>query len=187
MRGSFVAVVGPSGAGKDSLIAYAREKLGAGGQVCFVRRVVTRQADGGSEDHDSLDEASFDQAERDGAFALTWAAHDLRYGLPISLEDDLRAGRVVIANLSRAMIPALVARYPDTVVVNVSADRDVIESRLAKRGRETAASIQTRLDRRVAERLPSSTVQIDNSGALETAGQQFVHLLEDLASQGVRR
>tara|TARA_R110002020_G_scaffold44066_3_gene127325 strand:- start:1981 stop:2544 length:564 start_codon:yes stop_codon:yes gene_type:complete len=186
MNGTFVAVVGPSGVGKDSLIGFARERLEPAGLIHVVRRVVTRLADGGSEDHDSLDEASFAAAEQAGAFALTWAAHGLRYGLPIALEDDLRAGRVVVANLSRAMIPALLMRYPDAVVVAVSADRDVIERRLAGRGRETAASIQQRIERRVADRLPASTVRIDNSGALEAAGEQLVQLLEDIARQAKR-
>ena len=186
MSGTFVAVVGPSGVGKDSLIGFARERLEATGRVVFVRRVVTRQADGGSEDHDSLDVDAFAQAERDGAFALNWDAHGLRYGLPVALEHDLEAGRVVVANLSRSVIPALVERYPDAVVVLVTADRDVLERRLAGRGRETAASIQQRLDRRVSERLPVSTVQIDNSGALETAALQFVRLLEDVAKLAER-
>lgn len=181
MTGTFVAVVGPSGVGKDSLIGFARERLEATGRVVFVRRVVTRQADGGSEDHDSMDAEAFALAERDGAFALSWDAHGLRYGLPIALERDLAAGKVVVANLSRGVIPALVARYPEALVVSVTADRDVIAQRLANRGRETAESIQRRLDRSVDSRLPASTIRIDNSGELETAGDQFVRLLEDAA------
>jgi ribose 1,5-bisphosphokinase len=181
MSGTFVAVVGPSGAGKDSLIGFARERLEAKGLIHVVRRVVTRPADGDSEDHESMDEASFAAAENAGAFALTWGAHGLRYGLPIALEEDLNAGRVVIANLSRAMIPTLLQRYADAVVVAVSADRDVIERRLAQRGRETPQSIQTRLDRQGSDTLPASTVRIDNSGDLEQAGMQFVQLLEDIA------
>lgn len=181
MRGTFVPVVGPSGVGKDSLIAFARERLEASGRVVFVRRVVTREADGGSEDHDTMDTAAFAQAERDGAFALNWNAHGLRYGLPVSLENDLSAGRVVVANLSRAVIPALIARYPQAIVVSVVAEREVIARRLAARGRETAESIQRRLERSVIDRLPPSTVVIDNSGALEAAGEQFVRLLEDAA------
>lgn len=186
MSGTFVAVVGPSGVGKDSLIGFARQRLQSTGRVVFVRRVVTRQADGGSEDHDSMDVDAFAAAERAGAFALNWDAHGLRYGLPIGLERELAAGRVVVANLSRGVIPALVERYPDALVVLVTADRDVLERRLAGRGRETAASIQQRLDRRVSDRLPASTVQIDNSGALETAGTQFVRLLEDAAGMALR-
>lgn len=186
MRGTFVAVVGPSGVGKDSLIGFARTRLESSGRVRFVRRVVTRQADGGSEDHDSLDAQAFAQAEQNGAFALNWDAHGLRYGLPIGLESDLQAGRVVVANLSRAVIPALLERYPDAVVVLVTADRDVIERRLANRGRETAESIKGRLDRRVGDRLPASTISIDNSGSLEQAGTQFVRLLEDAARMAER-
>lgn len=186
MSGTFVAVVGASGVGKDSLIGFARDRLEASGRVVFVRRVVTRSADSGSEDHDSMDDAAFALAETEGQFALSWSAHGLRYGLPIALEADLAAGRVVVANLSRSVIPLLVERYPAAVVVLVTADRDIIERRLANRGRETAASIQGRLDRRVGDRLPASTVKIDNSGALEAAGTQFVRLLEDAAQMGVR-
>lgn len=182
MSGTFVAVVGPSGVGKDSLIAYARDRLDGSDCVTFVRRVVTRLADGGSEDHDSMDVAAFSQAESDGAFALNWDAHGLRYGLPISLERDLAAGRVVVANLSRSVIPALVERYPSAVVVLVTADRDIIERRLASRGRETAESIRGRLGRRVGDALPASTITIDNSGALEQAGSSFLQLLKTAAS-----
>ena len=106
--------------------------------------------------------------------------------MPIGLEDDLSAGRIVVANLSRAMIPQLIERYADAVVVAVSAKREVIEQRLADRGRETAQSIQNRMERRVSDRLPASTIRIDNSGALEVAGMQFVALLEDLARQARR-
>jgi ribose 1,5-bisphosphokinase len=181
MNGTFVAVVGPSGVGKDSLIGFARSRLEASGRVVFVRRVVTREAHGGSEDHDSMDASAFAEAETAGQFALNWDAHGLRYGLPITLENDLEAGRAVVANLSRAVIPALMARYPSALVISVTADRDVIEQRLAGRGRETADSIRQRLDRSVVDSLPASTVRIDNSGELSTAGEQFVQLLQDVA------
>ncbi|KKC34592.1 hypothetical protein WH91_01690 [Devosia psychrophila] len=180
MNGTFVAVVGPSGVGKDSLIAFARARLEASGRVAFVKRVVTREAHGGSEDHDSMDGQAFAAAEAAGQFALNWDAHGLRYGLPIALEHDLAAGKAVVANLSRAVIPALMQRYPETVVVSVIADRDVIAQRLASRGRETGESIPRRLDRSVGDRLPASTIRIDNSGELEVAGEQFVQLLQDV-------
>ncbi|WEK06546.1 MAG: phosphonate metabolism protein/1,5-bisphosphokinase (PRPP-forming) PhnN [Candidatus Devosia phytovorans] len=181
MTGTFVAVVGPSGVGKDSLIGFARARLEASGRVKFVRRVVTREADGGSEDHDSLTVADFAAAEADGRFALNWDAHGLRYGLPIALEDEIGAGRVVVANLSRSVIPALMERYPDALVVSVTADRDVLERRLAARGRETPESIGKRLDRKVSDTLPASTINIDNSGDLAAAGERFVALLQDAA------
>jgi ribose 1,5-bisphosphokinase len=180
MTGTFVAVVGPSGVGKDSLINYARDRLG--NEVSFVRRVVTRSADGNSEDHDSLDLEAFFVAEAEGLFALSWAAHGLRYGLPRTLEDQIDQGQVVVANLSRRVVAQLVRRYPNAVVVSVVAEREVIIQRLARRGRESAQSIAERLNRTVGgDPLPVSTMVIDNSGDLAVAGEQFVRLLKDLA------
>jgi len=173
--GTFVAIVGPSGVGKDSLIAYARDRLG--GDMAVVRRVVTRAADAGSEDHDSMSPEAFAQAEAQGRFALSWEAHGLRYGLPATLEADLMAGRLVLANLSRGMIPALLRIYPDALVVEVTATRAVIAQRLAARGRETAESVAARLNRVPEAQLPPGTVRIDNSGPLAVAGEQFVRLL----------
>ena len=184
MTGTFIAVVGSSGAGKDSVMSYARERFGD--EVVIVRRVVTRAADGGSEDHDSMSLDEFLVAEAAGTFALSWEAHGLRYGLPAALETDLDAGRVVIANLSRAVLPQLMARYPNAVVVEVWAEPEVIAERLAGRGREDAAEIRRRMDRSVGVRLPTSTVRVDNSGALEAAGEQFVGLLRDLLPVAVR-
>ena len=100
--GCFVAVVGPSGAGKDTLINFARERLAGDARFVFARRVVTRPADAGSEVHDSFGAAEFDAALAAGAFGLNWSAHGLRYGLPIGLDDDIAAGRTVIANLVAA-------------------------------------------------------------------------------------
>ena len=184
MSGTIVAVVGSSGAGKDSVMNFARERLGD--EICTVRRVVTRPADGGSEDHDSLSEAEFLAAESQGEFALSWEAHGLHYGLPVSLDRDLGEGRVVVANLSRAVIPDLLRRYPTALVVEVWAEPEVVAKRLAGRGREDAGEIRRRMDRSVGVRLPTSTVRIDNSGALEVAGEQFVGLLRDLLRVGVR-
>ena len=175
--GTFVAVVGSSGVGKDSLMAYARARLPAD-QFVFVRRVITRDADGGSEDHDTLDRACFEAAARAGQFALSWEAHGLCYGLPISLEADLASGRTVVANVSRAIIPTLTERYPHALVVEVVAERQVIAERLAARGRETQDAIRSRLDRTVTTALPPGVVRINNSTSLDTAGDRLVQLLQ---------
>jgi len=184
MSGTFVAVVGSSGVGKDTVMSYARARLGD--ELTVVRRVVTRIADGGSEKHDSMSFEQFVAAEAAGQFALSWEAHGLRYGLPANLDDDLRAGRVVMANLSRSVIPQVMLRYPTAVVVEIVAERDVIASRLAGRGRESADEIRRRMDRSVPVRLPPGTVQIDNSGAREIAGERLVALLADIARSPVR-
>jgi ribose 1,5-bisphosphokinase len=180
MSGVFVAVVGPSGAGKDSLLHHARDRLAHAGRIVFVRRTITRPVDPQSEDHDTLDPAAFRRAARDGAFALSWHAHGLDYGLPVALETDLAAGRVVVANLSRAVLPALLARYPGARIVAVTASRDIIARRLAARGRESEDAIKNRLARTIDRPLPEGAIEIDNSGPLEIAGTRFVDLLQQL-------
>ena len=49
--GIMIVVVGPSGAGKDSLINLARMHYADDPRIGFVRRVITRPADGATEDH----------------------------------------------------------------------------------------------------------------------------------------
>ncbi len=103
MAGGFVLVVGPSGAGKDTLIGLARERLSGDPRFLFARRVVTRAASRW-EDHDTLDEALFDAACAGGRFALAWRAHGLGYALPGACLEAARAGQVVVCNVSRAVI-----------------------------------------------------------------------------------
>jgi ribose 1,5-bisphosphokinase len=176
--GVFVAVVGPSGAGKDSLIAYGRGRLAGEGAIEFVRRVVTRPSDGATEDHDSLSEDDFAAAEARGAFALSWRAHGLSYGLPAAVDRGIEAGHVVVANLSRAAIPSLCRRYADVIVVEVVAAPEILASRIAGRARESVGDIAARLARQAGIDAGDATVvTLDNGGALEIAGERFVELL----------
>jgi ribose 1,5-bisphosphokinase len=176
--GVFVAVVGPSGAGKDTLIAYARSALAGDGTVEFVRRVITRPSDAASEDHDTLADAAFEEAEKAGAFAVSWSAHGLRYGLPESVDRAIQQGHVVVANISRGAIALVKARYANVVVAEVTASAEILAQRLAARGRESRGEVLARLARsaELGERV-SGAVRIDNSGPREEAGERLVALL----------
>src|SRR5487761_2171053 len=81
-------------------------------------------------------------------FALRWRAHGLDYGIPEDIEDDLARGRIVIANVSRAVIADAAARFPVRVIA-VTAPAAILAARLAGRGRETEADIAARLARDV--------------------------------------
>ncbi len=177
-NGAFVAVVGPSGAGKDTLIAYARERFANEASVEFVRRVITRPADAQSEDHDTLAEAAFDEALADGAFAIAWEAHGLKYGLPAAVDRMVEQGHVAVANVSRGAIPALRARYANVAVVEITAAPEILAARLAGRGRESRGDVLTRLARTVPaeSRGPGVTV-IDNSGPKAIAGDALVAII----------
>ncbi|MDP2084016.1 MAG: phosphonate metabolism protein/1,5-bisphosphokinase (PRPP-forming) PhnN [Gemmobacter sp.] len=136
-----VAVVGPSGAGKDMLIAGA---LQARPDLRLVRRVITRPTEAGGEDFDGVTEAEFAARLARGDFALHWQAHGLRYGIP---RDQVARPGDIIFNGSRAALPAAVHAFPDLRVIVVTAPDAVLAARLAARGREAKADIRARLAR----------------------------------------
>jgi ribose 1,5-bisphosphokinase len=182
-NGVFVAVAGPSGVGKDTIINYARERLTGRSQFVFARRIITRTADAASEDHDTLSAAEFIAAREQGRFALVWQAHGLDYALPVSIDTDIDAGKVVVANISRQLIDELKARYEQFLLVVVSAHRDVIAARLKARGRESDAEIVARLNRiGVEDTVRYEAIRLENSGPPERAGDRFVSILEAAAS-----
>jgi len=174
--GTLVAVVGPSGAGKDTLLAIARAELAGCAEVVFPRRVITRPASA-AEDHDSLTEAEFAAAVADGAFAFSWRAHGLGYGMPAAIDDDLRAGRTVACNVSRAVVADLRARYACCRVVLITAPPEVLRARLAARARASDGDILTRIARGVAEVELAPDLVIDNVGDPRAAAQPLLDLL----------
>ncbi|MFM7779598.1 MAG: phosphonate metabolism protein/1,5-bisphosphokinase (PRPP-forming) PhnN, partial [Alphaproteobacteria bacterium] len=97
----------------------------------------------------ALTETAFITHRDAGGFALHWQAHGLRYGIPRDIEADMASRRVVIANLSRAVLPEANTRYA-LRVLNITAPIEVLAARLAARGRESAADIAVRLAREVA-------------------------------------
>lgn len=177
-RGRLVLVVGPSGVGKDALIAYCRSRLAGQDGVVFARRTITRTAADGSEDCDCVSEAEFDDRVAAGAFAIDWRAHGLRYGVPATIEPTLAGGRTVVVNVSRSVVDALGRRYRPLVVVSVAAEAEIVAQRLRRRGRETAHDIDRRLAR-ASDPVAggSDVVRLDNSGPIEEAGEVLLRLL----------
>lgn len=142
----FVAVVGGSGVGKDTLLDGARARLAEDPRFRFVRRSITRPAEAGGEDHDPLTRAAFSERRAAGGFALWWEAHGLLYGIPADIAADLARGRVVVANLSRGVLAEAASRHP-LRVLEITAPVPLRASRLAARGREALADIAARLSR----------------------------------------
>lgn len=176
--GRLVLVVGPSGAGKDSLLREAMLRLASDRHIVFPRRVVTRPSHDEAEAHDSLTVEEFLAAQAQGRFALSWQAHGLHYGIPISLLDELKAGRTAAVNVSRAIIAAAAEHFPTLAVLNVTAPAEVIADRLNRRGREAPADITERIAReapRFDERI--ETVTIVNDTTLEAAARAFTTAL----------
>ncbi|MBE0453651.1 phosphonate metabolism protein/1,5-bisphosphokinase (PRPP-forming) PhnN [Roseovarius autotrophicus] len=141
-RGLFIAVVGPSGVGKDTLMrAMVETRPG----LRRLRRVITRPADPDGEGHEPVSEADFDARLKEGGFALHWRAHGLRYGVPVGVCMDLAQGRDLLVNLSRSVLAEAQARFQPFVILHLTADPVVLAARLAGRGRESAEDIAERL------------------------------------------
>ena len=161
-----ILVVGPSGAGKDTLIAAACARLAGDPRYRFVRRDITRPAEAGGEDHHAVTDAAFAARRAAGGYALAWQAHGLGYGIPADIADDLARGRAVIANVSRAVLLDAAARFP-TRILEITAPADVLARRLAARGRETEADIAARLARIVPLPAGLDVMRVINDGPVE--------------------
>lgn len=184
-EGALVLVVGPSGAGKDTLMEAARAALAGDGRFCFARRLITRRAMAGAEDHDSCGEAEFAEARARGELALSWRAHGLSYGIPARELGGIARGQVVIVNISRAQIAQAERLAARVVVVNITAPNDVLARRLAARGRESEADIAARLAREAPLRTErAELVSIQNDRSVAEAANEFVALLKGLSPVG---
>jgi phosphonate metabolism protein PhnN/1,5-bisphosphokinase (PRPP-forming) len=172
-----VLVVGPSGAGKDTLLNAAKDAFRGDARVHFARRVITRPADPDGENHKPVTEAEF--AVRD--LALSWAAHGLRYG--ISAVDS---APVVVANVSRGVIAQAAAQYP-VRVIEVTAPPDVLAARLAARGRETAADVTRRLSRTAEIPVGVAVETVWNDATLTIGVERFVAALHRIIDVSTER
>ncbi|MGP0174668.1 phosphonate metabolism protein/1,5-bisphosphokinase (PRPP-forming) PhnN [Pseudomonas sp. NCHU5208] len=188
MRGRLIYLMGPSGSGKDSLLQAARAPLEARG-CRFARRVITRSPEAVGEDAVGVTPAEFQRLEGEGAFALSWQANGLAYGIPREIDDWLDAGQDVLINGSRGHLDAARRRYPKLLAIVLQVDEAVLRQRLLARGRETPEQIEARLARSrsfasVGGASAATVAQehlcvLDNSGPLEDTLSRLLHLLDE--------
>src|SRR5260370_25022737 len=109
--GGLVVVAGPSGAGKDTLLRFARNHLGGDPSIVFPHRVVTREPSA-AEDHEALSEADFAAAVAAGGFAFWRYAPGLNYAVRAPVDEDIPASQTDACNVTPALHAALPFRYP---------------------------------------------------------------------------
>lgn len=186
MPGRLIYLMGPSGAGKDSLIDAARQPLSVLG--CDVaKRVITRSAESVGEAATEVTAEEFEQRVRRGDFSLFWRANGLGYGIPVEIDSWLAQGRHVLVNGSRGYLPQARERYLDLIPIVLTVDTEVLRRRLLRRARESLTEIEHRLRRNdqftnAAWLDEEHVLRLDNSGALEVT---LVGLLAILREQGV--
>lgn len=185
-KGLLIVVVGPSGAGKDTLMDAARAHFAGRDDVHFVRRTITRPAEAGGEDHEAVSREAFDRLVAEDRFAVWWGAHGLKYGVPRTTCEELAKGHVAIVNGSRSALRAFDRVFTRVRVISVTARPEVLAERLAARGRESREDILKRLARTPAELDDHlDVVTVDNSGALNDAVQAFVGVLDAAVAEWV--
>jgi ribose 1,5-bisphosphokinase len=183
--GAFVGVVGPSGAGKDSVMAGARSLLRYQPSIIFPQRIVTRAPDA-TERNIEMSPREFDLVNASGGFSLAWTAHNLSYAVPAEVDADVAHGRIVVVNISRAVVPALRRRYVRGLVAFIDAPAHIRRARICQRGREDSGAVDERLAREVASFLPADAdVLIDNSGSVEHAARALADYLASLMNVSV--
>ena len=180
--GIFIAVVGPSGAGKDTLIAAARERLAGDDRFAFPSRWITRPPDP-TEPSEELTRAEWERRCEAGECALSWKAHGIAYAIPAHVDGEIAGGRAMIANTSRGVLGDALARFPRSAAIIITASRDTLARRLAERGREDAADRTRRLARAPRPVPPGMrTIEVANDGDIEEATDRFVDAVRQLAA-----
>jgi ribose 1,5-bisphosphokinase len=165
MKGRLFLIVGPSGVGKDTLIAGA---LASDPGLHWARRVITRPAAAGGEPYEGVSVAEFQRRQARGEFALHWQAHGLSYGVARAEFAPLEMGRDVLLNGSRAALERALAVFPALRVIQITLPLPMLAERLALRGRESREDITARLERArqpMPEGLP--VVEVCNDGTPE--------------------
>ncbi len=177
--GRLVLVVGPSGAGKDTLIGLARAACADDGTIVFPRRVVTREPSS-FEDNEQVSLEAFAHAQAQGEFAVHWQAHGHCYALRRAIDDQLRGGRAVVANVSRTVVEAMRRAYADVVVVSITAPSEILDQRLSARSRGSDGQITDRLRRAVDEAAATPDFTIMNVGSAEGHARELLRVIRNV-------
>jgi ribose 1,5-bisphosphokinase len=173
--GRLILVVGPSGAGKDTLLGFAKAACAEDAEIVFPRRVVTREASS-SEDNIALTPDEFREALARGDFAMHWEAHGHSYGLPRAIDDDIRAGRAVVVNVSRTVIAAARRAYANVMVIAITAPPELLAERIKMRSRSSDGNSEQRLSRNVDAAAPDVTIL--NVGRPEDHARRLVRAIK---------
>ena len=174
-------VIGASGAGKDSLLDYARSQINQNPKVIFAHRYITRPANAGGENHIALDEEEFLSRHAMGCFAMDWYSHDTYYGIGIEVDQWLAKDISVVVNGSRGYLNQAAKRYPELCPVLINVESDVLRKRLLSRGRENKEQIEHRLNQ--TQKLEQSVshsklMSIENNGSLSEAGEKLITIIQ---------
>ena len=178
-NGPLFYVMGPSVAGKDSVLARARQLLAPDTSVIFAHRYITRPAEASGENHVALSDLEFAMRRTHGLFAFHWQAHGNHYGIGREIHAWRKAGLTVVVSGSRENFQGVAGVDPDTYPVLITAPA---------RGREDEAAAARRLERSDAYDVHDPRlITIVNDGPLDEAATGLVRVLATFRSAPAAR
>lgn len=173
-------IMGPSGAGKDSVIEEVSEHFGA--EISRPPRYITRKiVRSDTELHNVMSSETFKEFADKSCFSLYWEANGFFYGYDKQWLEDLAEGKIVLLNGSRSYWAEVKLRYGEKLCpVYLELSPESQTERLIGRGRETHEQIEKRIARstqlsHIGE--DREIVQINADQPLESVVNDFIALL----------
>jgi phosphonate metabolism protein PhnN/1,5-bisphosphokinase (PRPP-forming) len=175
---NIIAVVGPSGSGKDTLLRYAAGAFAQRQDIVLARRYITRPPDH-NEDNYFIDPVGFSHLRKSGFFLSTWEAHCNYYGIARHSIDGSNGYSTIICSISRSAILDFEKTCTTTTIL-VTARKDILRQRLLARSRESGKEIEQRLGLAAQKVRAKNLITFDNSGELDKSCAGFTALLKQL-------
>jgi ribose 1,5-bisphosphokinase len=182
MNHRLIYVMGPSGAGKDSLLDWLKNRLPPQSPIHFAKRTIDRPLQALGEQHESVDSATFERLQKEKSFAMHWLANGRQYGVRHGELEPLQQQQWLLVNGSRAYLPEALRQFDGMTVLHISASADILRARLLARQRETPEAVEARVQRAVAFSVPPTChcVNVLNDTSLDDAGAVLMKALASL-------
>ena len=183
-EGYLILVIGNSGSGKDSIIKEVIRRNQTL-NLYSPKRYITREP---SDDENNIfiTDEEYHLISNQGKFALEWEIYNLKYGVPIEIDNWLQKGYHVIVNVSRTVVDEAKQKYQKCKVVFVEVPFQIIKKRLQARGRENKAGLKERIERAEKnQKYLDADFIIDNSGSLESSVNQFLNNIKHLENSDI--
>jgi ribose 1,5-bisphosphokinase len=182
MNSRLIYVVGPSGAGKDSILDWLRHRLAPAAPIAFARRTIDRPVQPAGEQHESVDATSFESLLQTNAFAMHWRANGRLYGVRHGELEPLQQAQWLFVNGSRTHLEQALREFNGMRVLHITASTDILRARLLSRQRESPALIEARVQRAVSFAIEPDgrTIELRNDTSLDAAGADLMKALAKL-------
>jgi ribose 1,5-bisphosphokinase len=182
MNQRLIYVMGPSGAGKDSLIDWLKKRLPPQSSVYFAKRTIDRPLQTLGEQHESVDSTTFKCLQKEQAFAMHWCANGRQYGVRHSELEPLHQDQWLLVNGSRAYLTEALRQFDGMSVLHITASTETLRARLLARERETLEAVEARVKRSVAFTVPPDCrcMSVFNDASLDDAGAMLMSALSSL-------